>query len=367
MTRACGLRRAPLLSLAAAVALIVSAALALTPRPAEAQTVVWSAQLTAQNIINLFTGCQEGETQDCSAALTDNTFTFDGVDYEVIRLFYKNSDHSVQLSLDKTFKVSGDLDNLSLIVGDESFTLLSATSGGRLDDGDAADWSTSNLNFAPGDKVSVSLVVTRVVAPAASPLPPKPEVKGSSYWSATLTVGKLSDVWSGCAGDCSEALTDSDFSWGANSFRVTHLYLLTNPNDDLLFFTLDKRIPDAVINDLSLVINGVTLERGGRSSRNAFYDQVQWRAPGVTLTPGSTVQVKLIANRDFPSLEQHSLPQHVPTRPASQRRPEGQPASHGFCYAGAGNGTTTIIRYPDGRVGEVPTPHSSTMKMFACN
>ncbi len=85
-TRAPRFRRLPALLLAAAL-IGMAASFVHNARPADAQTTIWSATLTAQSIIGLFTGCQEGETPDYSCALTDDTFTYNGVSYQVIRIF----------------------------------------------------------------------------------------------------------------------------------------------------------------------------------------------------------------------------------------------------------------------------------------
>ena len=101
-----------------------------------------------QDIIGLFKGCQENETTDCSGALTDDSFTYAGVSYQVIRVTVRNNDARLSLSLDKVFfDVLGDL---TLIVDGRSFPLASATSDARFNQGDAADWVNSELELDRG-------------------------------------------------------------------------------------------------------------------------------------------------------------------------------------------------------------------------
>ena len=128
-------------------------------QPAQAQTTtVWTATLTVQDIIGLFKGCQEDEANDCSAALTDDSFTYAGVSYQVIRVFVGNSDGELTISLDKVFMGNVRvLDDLTLNVGGQSFPLATAASEARFNEGDQAGWENSGLSWSVGDKVSLSL------------------------------------------------------------------------------------------------------------------------------------------------------------------------------------------------------------------
>ena len=189
MMRASVFRLSPLLLLAAA---LVALAVFFAPggQPAQAQsTTVWSATLTVQDIIGLLKGCQENEANDCSAALTDDSFTYAGVSYQVIRVFVQNSDGELVLSLDKVFMGNvRPLDGLALNVGGvggQSFPLASAASGARSNDGDQAKWANSGLSWSVGDTVEVSLKVpTPTVSLSASPNP----VREGSSVTVTATI-----------------------------------------------------------------------------------------------------------------------------------------------------------------------------------
>ena len=181
MIRDSAFRRSPLLLLAAAL-VALAVVLVGDSRPASAEhagpVTVWSATLTVQDIIGQFKGCQENEANDCSAALTDDSFTYAGVSYQVIRVFVETSTDELIFSLDKVFL--GDarvLDDLTLIVDGQSFPLASAASRGRFDDGDQAEWVPSGLSWSVGDTVSLSLTAPPIhpeVTLSASPNPVTP-------------------------------------------------------------------------------------------------------------------------------------------------------------------------------------------------
>ena len=86
----CGRR----LSLLPALALLLGALSPVAPTPAEAQTTVWSATLTADESAGFF-GCDNDDaTQDnCSTAtvLTDDDFTYQGRTYTVTKLYWGSS------------------------------------------------------------------------------------------------------------------------------------------------------------------------------------------------------------------------------------------------------------------------------------
>ena len=52
--------------------------------------------------------------------------------------------------------------------------------------------------------------------------------------------------------------------------------------------------------------------------------------------------------------------------PPSQRTPEGESASQGYCYTRVGNSETEYIRYPDGRLVETTQQSNYIRSLFAC-
>ena len=203
MMRVSVFRLSPLLLLAAA---LVALAVLFAPggQPAQAQTTtVWSATLTAQRI-SLSNGCSNFggiASAYCSltSVLTDNDFTYNGVNYEIQQVILGDNGN-LNVILDKAIP-SG----LSLNVDGTEFSVAS----GILSNSDkTVEWSTSGLNWSAGDTVSLSLTGSSPTAPTAPTLPPGT----TENWSDTLAV-KAVDYGFGCGyrtgqPPCSAALTD---------------------------------------------------------------------------------------------------------------------------------------------------------------
>ncbi len=104
MTRVSVVRRSPVLLLAAALAVLFAPG----GQPAQAQTTtVWSATLTVQSVSTMF-GCIGTGTSSCSdtAVLSDNDFTYEGVDYEVDQITYVAGATNLAFSLNKAIPAS---------------------------------------------------------------------------------------------------------------------------------------------------------------------------------------------------------------------------------------------------------------------
>ena len=156
MMRASVFRLSPLLLLAAAlVALAVLLVHDAPPASADhdEDTTIWSATLTVGNAAGDL-GCNNAATgAECSSTsvLTDDDFTYGGVDYAIRYLFLRGS--SLALNLNKTIpdslKSAG-----TLHVGNAQFALAGAS-------GSSATWSNSGLSWSVGDTVSLSLTASR--------------------------------------------------------------------------------------------------------------------------------------------------------------------------------------------------------------
>ena len=211
MMRASVFRLSPLLLLAAA---LVALAVLFAPgaQPAQAQTTtVWSATLTAQRVVSLL-GCSTYSTtvtEKCSStsALTDDDFTYNGVDYQV-NVVQLGTTGILHLGLDKAIP-SG----LSLNVGS---TALSVASGALSNSNKNIRWTNTGLSWSAGDTVSLSLTV---------PTDPTPGPDGSTeYWSDSLAV-KAVDYGLGCGyrtgqPQCDNALTDDTFTYHGAEYTV---------------------------------------------------------------------------------------------------------------------------------------------------
>ena len=218
MMRASVFRLSPFLLLAAALVALAILFVHDSPPASADHNDIWSATLTVQDIIGTWKGCQEREANDCSAALTDSSFTYAGESYQVIRVFVHNSNNELLISLDKVFKADvRALDNLTLVVDGQSFPLASAVSEARFNDGDQATWANSGLSWSVGDTVEVSLT-----EPAISTVT-------LEYWSDTLSVKTL-DYGFGCGyrtGQplCGNGLGSNVFTYHGNPYQVEMVHV----------------------------------------------------------------------------------------------------------------------------------------------
>ena len=145
-----------------------------------ATTLVWSATLTVGSYDGSTFGCWvDHVSSDCSSTsvLTDNDFTFKGVNYEIQGLLVKDQVHrleyqSLVLRLDK--KITADLRAaLTLHVGQNTFALVDATV--TFDDL-RAQWYHTGLRWSPLQQVSLSLSITDPPTTRAADLPVLPSV-----------------------------------------------------------------------------------------------------------------------------------------------------------------------------------------------
>ncbi len=143
-------------------------------QPAQAQTTtVWSATLTvAQSSVGV-TGCLQDVP--CSSGLTDDTFTYDNVEYAVAGLYIEGG--SINLTLNKP--IPTDLKSaLTLYVGSSPFPFADATLSGSGQFADAfATWTNTGLsNWSVGDTVQLSLTGGSSTTTTTTEDAPKPQV-----------------------------------------------------------------------------------------------------------------------------------------------------------------------------------------------
>ncbi len=167
MIQASFFRRSPLLLLA--VALIALAALFVGDGvpSAQAQERVWSATLTVKTITtNVVQGClNTASGAECSTAatLTDDTFTFDGVNYAITGLSVITGG-TLTLKLDKAIPAS--LDTLVLYVGGDARLVFAdgyRSTGSNTND--SINWDGTGVSWSAGDRVGLAMQSERAPSP----------------------------------------------------------------------------------------------------------------------------------------------------------------------------------------------------------
>ena len=185
MMQASLFRPSPLLLLAAAL-VALAALFAPGAQPAQASSI-WSARLTVQEVTtNAEYGCDNlSSGKECSTAsvLTDDTFTFDGVDYgiEIINLLASGGLSTLSLKLDKA--IPDTLDTLVLYVGGEARLVFADGSKGttRITN-DTMSWDDTGLSWSEGDVVGLALTNERLPSPlrrVSLSVSPNPVAEGS--------------------------------------------------------------------------------------------------------------------------------------------------------------------------------------------
>ena len=170
-------------SLAAAFLVVFAVDLALFATPAQAQTTVWSATLNpiitfSGTVVPLGCDNTSDNTRKCStsARLSDDDFTDDGTDYAVVK-FVNESDGDLIFRLDTG--ATAATQGLTLVIDGTPFVLNEAD---RINTGKTQwKWFNTNLGWAAGTDVAVSLVVTD--APATG----QPTISGTAQVDMTLT------------------------------------------------------------------------------------------------------------------------------------------------------------------------------------
>ena len=130
----------------------------LVPTADRVQT--WSATLTVGDILSgLSRGCDDVESgSECSSNLTDNTFTYGGVDYQIHELTSGSDGEGLAIVLNKA--IPDSLDDLVLHVDGSRWLLGDADKDTSVNYGvtdDTREWVTSLAAWSVGDTIAVSL------------------------------------------------------------------------------------------------------------------------------------------------------------------------------------------------------------------
>ena len=203
-------RLSPLLLLAVA---LVALAVFFAPgaQPAQAQTTtVWSATLTVARDTQIgLIGC--ARDAPCSSQLTDDDFTYDGVEYAFTSMSVSGS--SLNTRINKPIPAALK-SALTLHVGSSQLAFADATYSGS---DHIATWTNTGLSWSAGDTVSLSLT-------APSTTTPPPTTATTEYWSDTLAV-KAVDYGFGCGyrtgqPNCSSAFNLNWITYHEDSYQV---------------------------------------------------------------------------------------------------------------------------------------------------
>ena len=231
-----------------------------TIRDDEAPVPVWEATLTVANTLTVgalvINGCDNDVTgAECSttAVLTDDEFTYNGVDYDAVAIRL-NTAGDLDFQLDRT--IPADLKG-SLVLHVDGARFALADSAFRSQQ--LVRWSNTGLNWSVGDVVRLSLFEVPIDV---------------AYWSPEFKVGEPGGGYLGCrngtAAPCSApgVLGDHDFRYTRNvyghtdgrytwTYKVLELYrtsdqwinelvLVTSPRlpDDFVLTVLDRRDSD---------------------------------------------------------------------------------------------------------------------------
>ena len=122
-----------------------------TPDPNVPVGTFWSATLTPEFLFASSFGCDNG-TVECSAALTDNTFTVDGTSYQVTQVRVGISatfENILAFQLDKAIPTGW-----TLHVDDKAFPVTDAAPS---DSGKIATWTNPGVSWSNGDTVQLHL------------------------------------------------------------------------------------------------------------------------------------------------------------------------------------------------------------------
>ena len=156
-------RRRARLSLLPAITLLLAALGLFVAAPAQAQTTVWSATLTADQSGTAY-GCDNSDANqdNCSAALTDDNFTYGGQTYTITRLYWGSTLNELFLRIGSLSgsQMKSTFASLAMIV---DRTPLAISDAGTQSSGLAFSY-TPPTDWTDGRRVSLSLQ-TRPAAP----------------------------------------------------------------------------------------------------------------------------------------------------------------------------------------------------------
>ncbi len=277
MMRASVFGISPLLLVAAAlVALAVLFVQDARPASADHENtiVVWSATLTQPTIPDPpYLGCRNTSTGlECSSTsvLTEDAFTYDGVDYVITQVGVGNS--VVSVTFNKAIPPAFQ-SGATLWIQGRAYIFAEASIS---DQGKSAGWANlASLSWEADDEVRMSLEA------------PRPAI-----WSATLNVKTIAGDL-GCndfdptdALRCTNVLSDDDFVYDGVTYGIDLINLSANN----FTFDLSEGVSPLGQAELTLHVGSTQLRIA-----DAFIgtDQIRWASPGLSWNSGDTVSLSL--------------------------------------------------------------------------
>ena len=298
--------------------------------------------------LGCFTGLAGASCADTSV-LTDDDFTYGGVDYQLREIGYRYGQPDLIFVLDKSWstqlKSAGTIavDGTTLHLADLRFK---ANNNGLADALLLVPLSSIGGGWSAGDTVELSLTVSPTVSISASPT--TVDEGGSVTITVTLSEALSSRViiplvvygFSAEPGDYS-ALSGISIRAGETSGTGTITARHDTDTHDEVFGVDLGTLPAEVVRGDPWSVSITIID-----------DDLPF---GVTTVPGSGTGLKILPTNS-----------NVQPVPASRRAPTGAGAGGAFCYTTVGNGTTEYIRYPDGRLVETTKQSQYIMSLYAC-
>ena len=144
----------------------------------------------------------------------------------------------------------------------------------------------------PGTRACLALLAAAALLALAAPAQAQTEV-----WSATLTTVDLGFDLLGCSngvpsGRCSSTtvLSEDSFTYDSTDYTITSLFTRSAGNLEIV---VDADFTTNTLADLTLVVGSTSLVLSGGTASGTL--KLIFSSPGITLTPGTDITVKLTA------------------------------------------------------------------------
>ena len=146
--------------------------------------------------------------------------------------------------------------------------------------------------YGPGPRACLALLAATALLALAAPAQAQTEV-----WSATLTTVDLGFDLLGCSngvpsGRCSSTtvLSEDSFTYDSTDYTITSLFTRSAGNLEIV---VDADFTTNTLADLTLVVGSTSLVLSGGTASGTL--KLIFSSPGITLTPGTDITVKLTA------------------------------------------------------------------------
>ena len=263
---------------------------AATTTPAEAQTIVWSATLTPQDLSGGSFGCRTTGSSACSvtSVLSEDEFTHGSEAYMIRSITLATSGGlagTLYINFNKALPSS--FRNMTLHVGSSRLRLGDGTFSGSTGE---VSWSSSGLTWTANTPVELKLTLS---------VPPP------TVWSAELTPQDLSGGSFGCRTTGSSAcsvtsvLSEDEFTHGRETYMIRSITLATSGGlAGTLYINFSKALPSSFRN-MTLHVGSSRL-RLGDGTFSGSTGEVSWSSSGLTWTANTPVQLSLTAPATHP-------------------------------------------------------------------